>query len=108
MGKHSWIGSNDALISSAGKCISNTYETNLMSNPPPLSNEFQEYKSLMELERRKSTDLQIKKEPSLESKRFCTVLNLPKFKMGFLYMSQGTNYPRHSHTPEEIYHVIAG
>ena len=106
--KQFWIGSDKVMVSSAGKWITNTFEMTLTSNPPPLGKEFPDFERLMELEWRKSTDLQIKKEPSLESKRFCTVLNLPNFKMGFLYMGRRTNYPRHSHTPEEIYHVIAG
>jgi len=106
--KETWSVSPNVKVSTVSSHIPETFKKTLAVNSPPLDNTFPEYESLMCLQWRKSTELQLRKDPSLESKYFCTIVNFADFKMGFLYLGSNTNYPRHAHTPEEIYHVVAG
>jgi hypothetical protein len=106
--KEAWSVSPNVKVSTVSSRIPDRFKKTVALNSPPLDNTFPEYESLMCLEWRKSTELQLQKDPSLESKRFCTIVNFADFKMGFLYLGSNTNYPRHAHTPEEIYHVVDG
>ena len=106
--KETWRVSPNKKVSSVSVLIPEKLNSTLAENSPPLSKTFPEYTNLMDLEWRKSTEVQLLKDASLYSKRFCTIVNFPDFKMGFLYLAPDTFYPRHSHTPEEIYHVVAG
>ena len=106
--KDTWTKCSDSRISCVGNRLSGFCKYTLPKNAPPLSDTFMEFASLTNLEWKNSTTLQLEKDPSLASKRFCTVLDLDDVKMGFLYLGAQTRYPEHAHAPEEIYQVVAG
>ena len=106
--KEAWSKSSNLHVFHASNRIPDECTKTLATNPPPISHTCPEFQSLMNIEWRKSTELQLQKDPTLESKRFCTIVDFKDFKMGFVYMGPYTNFPEHAHTPEEIYHVVAG
>ena len=106
--KKSWSQSLDLRVSKVGNRMPETFMSSFQANQPPISDQWPELKCLMSLEWKKSTILQLQKDSSLITKRFCTVIETDNLKIGFLYLGSNTNFPRHAHSPEEIYHVVAG
>ena len=84
--KKAWCQSLDVRVSKVGKRMPETFTPKFQANQPPISDQWPELKCLMGLEWKESTILQLQKDSSLITKRFCTVIETDNLKIGFLYL----------------------
>ena len=86
--KKAWSQSLDLRVSKVGNRMPETFMSSLQANQPPISDQWPELKCLMSLEWKESTILQLQKDSSLITKRFCTAIETDNLKIGFYIWDQ--------------------